>query len=88
MICFEREIQTQAMLVSALVWGAAAAAAVALILFLSQFVWGVGVTFHVLIDRLLPFFLGRELGKYGRRVPKPTGEYRRRDDTARISAFS
>ncbi|MFA9262327.1 MAG: O-antigen ligase family protein [Undibacterium sp.] len=49
--------------VQALLFGAAAAAIVGLSFFFAQFVFGVSETFHFLLDRILPFFLGQELSQ-------------------------
>lgn len=49
-------------LVQAFLWGAGISAFVAVGIFLSQFFFGVSDTFHFLVDRVLPIFLGRELG--------------------------
>jgi O-antigen ligase len=48
-------------LAAATVGGAALAALAALLLFAAQFIWGVGPTFHFLVDTVLPNFLGPEL---------------------------
>ncbi len=42
-------------------WSATSAAVVAVGIFLTQFIFGVSVVFHTLVDRVLPFFLGQEL---------------------------
>ncbi len=48
------------MLIRAALLGATVAAVVAIVFFLSQFVFGVGPAFHFIVDRILPFFLGQE----------------------------
>ncbi len=55
-----RPYQADAYIQSTLV-GAAAAAFVAMGIFLAQFIFGVSETFHFLLERILPFFLGKEL---------------------------
>lgn len=48
------------LLIRAMFFGATGAAFTAIIFFLSQFIFGVGPTFHFIVDRILPFFLGHE----------------------------
>lgn len=47
-------------LIRATLIGATGAALVAIVFFLSQFIFGVGPAFHFIVDQILPFFLGRE----------------------------
>lgn len=47
-------------LIRATLFGATGAALVGIVFFLSQFIFGVGPTFHLIVDRILPFFLGHE----------------------------
>lgn len=47
-------------LIQATLFGATGAALVALIFFSGQFIFGVGPTFHFIVDRILPIFLGQE----------------------------
>lgn len=49
--------------IRSLLWGAAGAASVAIGVFLAQFIFGVSQTFHMLLDEILPFFLGQELAQ-------------------------
>ncbi len=56
----KRRIGRLESLIRAMLFGATGAALTATILFLSQFIFGVGPTFHFIVDRILPFFLGHE----------------------------
>lgn len=47
-------------LTRATIFGATGAALTAIVFFLCQFTFGVGPTFHFIVDRILPFFLGHE----------------------------
>lgn len=47
-------------LLRATLFGATVAACTALAFFFSQFIFGVGPTFHFIVDRILPYFLGHE----------------------------
>lgn len=47
-------------LIQATIIGALSAAILALLFFLAQFLFGVGPTFHFIVERVLPFFLGQE----------------------------
>lgn len=57
---FAREERALLGLARATVSGAVGAAMVASAFFLAQFVFGVGATFHFIVEKILPFFLGRE----------------------------
>ncbi|MGB4943421.1 MAG: hypothetical protein WBO92_04945, partial [Candidatus Moraniibacteriota bacterium] len=59
--CFQEGKGVQFLLTRGLLWGVVGAASLGLMIFFAQFVFGVGETFHVVVDRVLPFFLGREL---------------------------
>lgn len=48
------------LLIRAALFGATGAALLALTLFSCQFIFGVGPTFHFIVDQILPFFLGHE----------------------------
>lgn len=52
--------RTQRVLFRSLFLGAGSVAVISLLLFLSQFLFGVSETFHFLLDHILPFFLGEE----------------------------
>ncbi len=58
---FWRKASARIQLIRALLYGAIGSAVIGLILFIAQFVFGVGETFHFLVDQVLPFFLGKEL---------------------------
>ncbi|QQR78527.1 MAG: O-antigen ligase family protein [Candidatus Moraniibacteriota bacterium] len=49
-------------LIQALLFGATGVASIGLIIFATQFFLGAGEVFHFLVEQILPFFLGRELG--------------------------
>lgn len=57
---FTRHPDAPLSLVRAALLGATGAALTALLFFLSQYIFGVGDTFHFIVDRILPFFLGHE----------------------------
>lgn len=57
---FLREEKALTTLVRAALMGAVGAATIAIGFFFVQFVFGVGETFHFIVEKILPFFLGQE----------------------------
>ncbi|TXH02137.1 MAG: hypothetical protein E6R05_04625 [Candidatus Moraniibacteriota bacterium] len=51
------------------VLGAAVAAIIAIFFFAAQFIFGVGPTFHFILDQIFPFFLGHEFAALVREYP-------------------
>lgn len=58
----ERAPRQAETLVRVLVLSAGVAAFVGISIFFAQFIFGVSEVFHFMVDRVLPFFLGQELG--------------------------
>ncbi|MFZ1626287.1 MAG: O-antigen ligase family protein [Candidatus Moraniibacteriota bacterium] len=72
LVWFDQFSQTRGQaekLTRGLVFSAVTAALVGIGIFLSQFLFGVSEVFHFVVDRMLPFFLGQELGGLVARYP-------------------
>ena len=58
----QRDQHRRVSLAQALVFGALGAGLSGIVIFFSQFIFGASQVFHFMVNRVLPFFLGQELG--------------------------